>query len=277
MALLDDIGRGGADVLSLGLAEPLYFMPKDQKELGLQNAKDIRDAQYQAKIKELALLDQMRGPEMSPESQRRIAALEQDAAEKPLSQDPYFQGGRAQLVSGGRQALASVQNKNRAYGTGGGFSNIGSVSDIQDRLGTQLASLGEQASVRRSKAADAATQARQGFLDSQIAYENAIRQAKISIEQNDAAGAQQAINMAYKARQDAINSQRQALGQIYGTGATVAGAIMGGPAGAMAGKQVGESLAGAGGTSAGLYQQGQLDYLQPSPLSTIDRPWAYNR
>jgi hypothetical protein len=277
MALLDDIGRGAADVFSLGLAEPLYFMPKDQEELGIKNASDIRSAQERSKQAQLSLLDQMRSPQMSQQMETRLRALDADAQDKPLSQDPYFQGQRAQLVSGGRQALAGVQNNERAQGVSGGFRNIGSVSDIQDRLGTQLAGLGQQAAERRSKASDLAATSRQDFLNSQIAYENSIRQAKIAIEQNDAAGAQQAINMAYQARNAAIESQKKALGQIYGTAATVAGAVAGGPAGAMAGSQVGNSLAGSGSTSAGLYQQDQLDYLQPDPISTSGRPWAYSR
>lgn len=277
MALIDDFGRGTADLFSLGLAEPLYFMPKDQEELGIKNAADVRSVQERSKKNQLSILDQMRAPQMSQQMETRLRALEADAQDKPLSQDPYFQGQRATLVSGGRQALAGVENNQRAQGVSGGFRNIGSVSDIQDRLGTQLAGLGEHAAERRSRAADVAAQSRQDFLNSQVAYENAVRQAKISIEQNDAAGAQQAINMAYQARNAAIESQKRALGQIYGTAATVIGGMAGGPAGAMAGSQVGNNLAGAGSTSAGLYQQNQLDYLQPEPVSTSGRPWAYSR
>lgn len=280
MAFFDDIVRPALGVGTLGLSELVYFQPKDRERMGLQQAQDIRGQQLQSKQTQLGLLNQMRRPEMSQANLRRIQALEEQAQDRPLSQDPYFQGQRTTLVTGGREALADVQNQQRAYGVGGGFRNIGSVSDIQDRLGAQLAQLGGQAIQRRDMARDAAAEARQNALDAQVAYDNAVVQAKIAIEAGDAAGAQQAINMAYAARQAASQAQSQALGQVWGTAATVGGSLIGGPAGAMAGQQVGQGLSQVG-QSQGVYSnvspyaQGQLDYLQLNPI--VSRPYAYSR
>lgn len=261
MAFFDKIVRPALGVGTLGLSELAYFQPKDRERLGLEQAQDIRGSQLQSKQTQLNLLNQMRRPETSPAMQRRIQALEEQAVDRPLSQDPYFQGQRATLVSGGREALADVQNQQRAYGVGGGFRNIGSVSDIQDRLGAQLAQLGGQAIQRRDLARDAAAEARQAAIDAQIAYDNAVTQARISIEAGDAAGAQQAINMAYQARQAASQAQSQAIGQVYGTAATVLGGPLGGK----------------------LFDQSSVAAAVPAEqpasqqLSYLNQPWSYQK
>ena len=92
----------------------------------------------------------------------------------------------------------------------GGFKNVGSMQDVYDRLGAQLAQLGQQSTQRKAQSRDAAAEVRQGIADAQISYDNEILRAKMAIEAGDAAAAQDAMNKAYAAR-ETIKQRTQQL------------------------------------------------------------------
>lgn len=194
---------------------------KFQGDLAGQRA-NARTAQYN-------LLNGMQAPTVSPEMERRIRALEAESAPGPLVEDPLFQGDRAALVQGGQQALSGVQNVQKGYHTSGGFSNQGSISDVYDRLGAQLAQLGQQSRAVKEQKRDVAAQARQQIADGQTAYNNAIVQAKMAIESGDAAAANAAIQSAYQAKENIAQAQRQMTGSLISAAVSGAAASMGAP------------------------------------------------
>lgn len=178
------------------------------------------EARRASKEQQLSLLGQMRGPQVTPQMEARIRALEEQSKPQPLATDPYMQAERTQLVSGGARELASVQNKQRAYGVEGGYRNIGSAADIYDRLGTQLAQLAQRQSEMKDVKAQQAAQLRQGIADAKIAYENSLVQARMAIEAGDAQAAQQAMAQAYAAREQIKNNTRQLILGIGSLGVT---------------------------------------------------------
>jgi hypothetical protein len=233
---------------------------------------DIWDQRQINKNKQYDLLGGMQAPQMSPEMDRRLKALEDDSKPGPLVSDPYFQGQRAAVAQGGQQALSSVGNRRAAYDTSGGFSNQGSISDIYDRMGSQLAQVGAQSAQLKDQKSQVAAQARQAFTDSQVAYNNAIQQAKMAIESGDSQLAMQAISAAYQARENAANAQRQMTGQLLAIGGQIGAAAVGGGGG------------GGGASTATTYPQTAVSvspaYTPTSPQQYADQaslPWAFSR
>jgi hypothetical protein len=184
-------GLSGGDPNSAGFMydalDPLDFMGK--KAANARAGEFARQDELRRRSKgiQLDLLKQRRAPEMSPQMKARLAALEQEGQKGPLVADPEFQGYRANVVGGGRQALAGVANKQAASGTQGGFSNVGSMQNTYDRVGGQLAQLAQAQNIRKGQKLDQSAQARQSFSDSQIEFDNAINQATAAIEAQDSA------------------------------------------------------------------------------------------
>lgn len=200
---------------------------------GLSGADDSRQREDQsqwdqgelrkgAKQKQYDLLGQIQAPTMSPQMETRLKALEDQSQPGELSQDPYFQGVRSQLVQGGQQALSGVQNNHAAYGTEGGFSNQGSAHDVYDRLGSQMASLGQQSVNLKDQKAGMAAQARQQFADAQTQYQNAQTRAKMAIEAGDTQAALAAMQQAYAARENIQAAQNQMTGSLISAGTAAA-------------------------------------------------------
>ena len=229
--------------LNPGLAlGPVGSLAWDQLDLGGKHADQARNQylqeqlarQAQQKQNQLALLGQRRAPTMAPEMESRLKALEQESQPGALVADPEFQGLRSKLVGGGRQALASVQNKQAAAGVQGGFANTGSMQNVYDRMGAQLAQLGQQQIERKNQKADHVAQARQAFSDAQTEYQNGIIQAKMAIESGDAA----ALNDAYariQASQAQADQARKAM--FMGVATTGVSVLAGNPLGAAQGAQ----------------------------------------
>jgi hypothetical protein len=255
--------RGLAGLGTLGLSESLYFQPKDRRrELDGYTAQQnqMREAN---KRRQYALLGEMKRPGLSEAAERRIKALEMESdTSKPLVEDALFQGDRAQIVQGGQQALSSVQNTQRAHGTSGGFANQGSVADVYDRLGSQLADLGQKSRHVKEQKRDTAAQARQDAMDAQIEFDNAQTQAKMAIEQGDYEAFSAALAQAQAARDRISQAQTQAFGAVLGAGAQVAGYAMGGPAGGGAAKAATSGMSGGGGFDTSSIQGPSVDDLE---------------
>lgn len=197
-----------------------------------RHADDARNAYFQddlrrraaQKQRQLALLSQKKAPVMAPEMEARIKALEEESKPGPLVANPEFQGNRAQLVMGGRAALASVQNRQAASNTRGGFSNVGSMQNVYDRLGAQLGQLGQQATVRKEQKRDTAAQARQAFADAQTQHQNALIDAQMAIEAGDSNALNDAYARIYAAQVQADQARRAMLVNM---GATAVSAVAG--------------------------------------------------
>lgn len=215
-----------------------------------------------------------KGPTMAPEMESRIAAWQNESKaptdtsyfdkqihEGPLATDPRFQRDQALLASGAASQAANIANLQRATGTRGGFQNVGSIADVYDRMGSQLAELGqgqqalnqgirqqrfaygESERARKSALADRSAQARQSFVEAQIAHENAVKQARAAIESGDVDLGMKLIMRADEIKRNEEERQRQFVGNIIGGvvqgGGAAAGAAMGGPAGAKLGAEAG--------------------------------------
>lgn len=191
-----------------------------------------------AKQQQLGMLNQMKGPTLTPQQEARIKALEQEST-VPMIQDPNFQSQIRQATTGGAQALGAIQNRQAATGAKGGFQNVGSISDVYDRVGGQLSQLAQGQQQLREQKRDAAADMRQGIADAQVAYDNSILSAKMAIEAGDAQAAQQAMAAAYAAKQQIQNNTRQ---MMLGIGQLGLGALTGNPLAAAGGAQ---SIAGA--------------------------------
>lgn len=241
---------------------------------------DLYGQRQYAKQKQYDLINSLQAPQTSDATLKRIAALEDQSKEGPLSQDPYFQGARANLVQGGEQALSSVQNQQRAHDNSGGFANQGSINDVYDRLGAQMAQLGQQSVAVKDQKAQVAAQARQAIVDNQIAFQNSVAQAKMAVESGDSSTAMQAIQAAYTARENIAQAQRQMEASLIGAATSVGAAAAGAPG------------AGGGGQSQSYQQQqiptvngsGATSSVNPYGASTGDyyssmanQPWAYQR
>jgi len=229
MGLLDSIGLGSAASGS-GLGLPGVYVADNWLDVtGRHGRKRLSDyegaqaqARAQAKQSQLQALANLRGPQVTPQMTARMQALEEQSKAQPLATDPFMQAQRAQLVRGGASELASVQNKQKAYGVEGGYKNVGSIGDIYDRMGGQLAQLGQQQTEMKDVKSQQAAEMRQGIADAQIAYDNSIIQAQMAIEAGDAQAAQQAMAQAYAAREQIQNNQRQMVLSIGGSMLTAA-------------------------------------------------------
>jgi hypothetical protein len=217
-------------------------------------------------------LGQIKAPTYSAQHLARIKALEEESKEGALVSDPLFQAQRAQLVQGGQEALSGVENVQRAQGTSGGFRDQGSIADVYDRLGGQLAQLGQQSRGVKEQKRERAADMQQQMADAQVEYENAVVRAKMAIESGDAEAANAAMQQAYAAQEGIKQAEREFYGNIIGGGATLAGGIFGGPAGAQAGSQIGRMATGGG-------QQptpGMEAFSGPSPRRQA-QPWSVMR
>jgi hypothetical protein len=207
---------------------PAYFVG-DQLDVTGANAQgratDLQNQQARlrqgSRQKQLELLDELKGPSVTPQQEARIKALE-DESKLNLLNDPAFQGAQQRATRGGAQALSAIQNKQAATGATGGFENIGSMQDVYDRLGLQLADIGQQQTMYKEAKRDTAADLRQGIADAQISFENAKTNAKMAIEAGDAAAAQQALNQAYAAREAIQNRTQQLFLGVAGLGVAAA-------------------------------------------------------
>jgi len=257
MGLFDSIGK----IVGTAVGGPVGFLAGDQ--LWDKPNEQRRDAQSlqeqqnairaQSTRNQLASLNNLQGPSYTPQMEARLKALEEGSKEVPLTDDPYFQGDRAQLVQGGRSILSDVENRKAATGaTTGGFSNIGSANDVMDRMGVAVSNLGQQARQARDQRAMTAANARQQLQDSQIAFANQKEQARIAIEAGDSQAASAALQNAYNLKQQINAQQAQLIGGLVSTAGTVAGAAVG-PGGAAAGSRAGALVPG---------QQAPVSYYQ---------------
>jgi hypothetical protein len=214
-----------------------------------------------------------RGPEMTSDVSNRIAAWQQESAkptdtsyfdkqvhEGPLATDTRFQRDQNLISAGAASQAANVVNRQAATGTRGGFQNVGSIADVYDRLGTQLAGLGqrqqelnqnirqqkfgymEQERARKEQLADRAAQAKQQFLDSQIAHDNMLKQARGAIETGDIDLGMKLIGDADKLRREQQLRYEQFWGNVLGGVVQAAGAAAGGPAGGTAAGAIGGAI-----------------------------------
>lgn len=190
------------------------FEDDNPEEKMMEEQRRLRE---QAKAKQYEYLGQMKGPQVAEATRRRIAALEEDAKDRPLVEDKYFQGQRAAAVQSGQQALSGIQNKQKAAGVSGGFSNVGSTQDAYDRLSGQLANIGSQAQERRAGARDMAAEAQQGIEDQNLEFFNNQLKAKMGIESGDYQSAMDGLNSYYGAQQKNRDRNANTRGQ-YASG-----------------------------------------------------------
>lgn len=205
--------------------------PADQQDAQDELQTALGRARATSKQQQTDQWNSMQAPSFAPQMEARLKALESQSQDRPLIEDPYFQGQRAQLVNGGRAALSNVENRQSATHTQGGFSNVGSMNDIYDRLGGQLAQLGGQAQQLRDQKASTAAQARQGMLEAQTQFENSRKQAFAALAAGDGAAAQAALQNAFQAKQQIMQNQQAFFMSLANMGAKVgANAITGGAA-----------------------------------------------
>ncbi len=253
MGVFDSIWRAQKGIWTGGLSEVGDAIDITGQK-GAQKAKDAYTKQQemnrkQNTIDQMGYLDTLKAPEISPQVQRRIAMLNEQSQDRPLVTDPFFQGQRAQVVQGGAQALAGVANQQMGRDVRGGFQNTGSIQDVYDRLGTQLAGVGQNAAQRRDQAAQQAAEMDQAILDKRIEFDNAKVRAQMAIAAGDAAAAQAALQQAFQAQSQIDGMQRQFYGGLLQIAGPIAGAAIGGPAGAAVGG------AAAGGINSSINQQ----------------------
>lgn len=204
---------------------------------GDSNAQDAQDyidkanaARAAAKQKQLELLGQEQAPAFSDAMSARLKALEGESQASPLVEDPYFQGVRATAVRGGAQNLAGVMNRQNANDVSGGFSNTGSIQDVYDRLGGQLATIGQQSIALKAQKADQVAQMRQSMAEAQATFQNKMIQARMAIEAGDSAAAQQAMAQAYAAKKQAEEASTQLMMGLGSSALGYAGAAAKGAA-----------------------------------------------
>lgn len=200
-----------------------FLFGNDEGDMVRENERKQEELRKRSKAAQMGYIGGLKGPSMSPDMERRLKALSDESQHTSLVEDPYFQKDRATLVQGGQQALSSVQNNQAATGATGGFSNTGSISDVYDRMGSQLADLGQKSANLKDQKSQAVAEARQGLVDAQVAHDNAVTQAKLAIEQGDFAAASAAMNEAFKARQEIERRNSQMLGSLLSAGAAVGG------------------------------------------------------
>lgn len=186
---------------------------------------DQKAAREEALRQQLQLINEQSAPVMHDYTKAYAnRLLTGSALETPISQDPYTQGARSELLGGGAKALAGVANKQRAAGVSrGGFSNIGSIQDIEDRMSQALAGLAERAQQGRLQRVGEAAQIGQTYADKAIAFENAKKQAQAAAYAGDLAGALQGIGSAQALAAQQNAQQGQLFGGLLGLGGTLGG------------------------------------------------------
>lgn len=280
-----NLARIGTGLLTAGQSEilPAFAGQLSGADDAEERAKKLEDDTYYqreaAKQKQYELLGSLKAPETSESMERRIRALEDQSQAGPLSQDPYFQGARANLVQGGEQALAGVQNQQAARDNSGGFANQGSIHDVYDRLGAQLANLGEHSVQVKDQKAQMAAQARQSIVDNQIAFQNHVAQAKMAIESGDSAAAMASIQAAYNARENIAQATRQMEASLISAGTSVgASALTGKP---KASEPVDQSTSGGNNFSSNTNRTNSTDPFGANSgdyyAQLAKQPWAYQR
>lgn len=203
--------------------DPFDFSGKKAKNAAAGQYASQDELRRRNKKIQLDMLDQKKGPAWTPQQEARIKALEQESNLK-LHEDPQFQTQMRMATGGGAQALSGIQNRQAASGATGGFSNQGSISDVYDRLGTQLAMLAQNQNQFAGQKRDAAAQARQSLADAQLAFENAKVDARMAIEQGDYQAVASAMDRLYAAQAQADAAMRQ---NVIAAGKMVAGAFTG--------------------------------------------------
>lgn len=240
MGLFGDVLSGtpfGSDENSGGwltdVFDPLDFSGTKSKNAaaGFQAKQNAQREKW--KQTQYNLLGQRKRPELTPQQQARIAALENES-KLNLIEDPAFQSQMRQATSGGAQALSSIQNQQAASGATGGFANQGSIADVYDRLGVDLANLAQDQTAYKEQKRDVAADMRQDAADAQIAFDNAINEAKLAIEAGDNAAVSDAMNRAYAA-QEQIESRKR--NSAVGAVGMIAGAYTGNPGAVKAGSE----------------------------------------
>lgn len=284
MGLFDNIFRAQKGIWTGGLSEigdaiDITGQKRAQERFD-QNQAAQQGLRQQSKAQQLAYLDQMQRPEVSPKVAARLAALEEQGRDRPLVADPFFQGQRAMVAQGGAQALAGVANQQLGRGVRGGFQNTGSIQDVYDRLGTQLAQVGQSAAVRRDQAQAQAAEMDQQLLDKRIEFDNAQMRARMAIEAGDAQAAQAAMQQAFQIQSQIDNMQRQFYGGLLQIAGPIAGAAIGGPVGAAAGGAAGNMASGAiGGQQMSIPPSSQFQLPQQSSPQAqfVNAPYSLTR
>lgn len=208
---------------------------QNQFQQSAEQRRAAEQAEFERKYgreRQLSALQGMQAPSTSALMQRRIQALDESSREVPLSQDPYFQADRARLLGSGARELSAIQNVQRATGARGGFSNIGSPQDVQDRLSIAMAQLGQQARVGRDERLAEAARLQQGLQDAETEFVNARQRAIAAIESGDTGLALQNLQQAAQMRQQILQGQQQLYGNLLAVGGQAAGRLAtGGAAG----------------------------------------------
>lgn len=191
--------------------------------------RDLMDKQEAERIRareaQLNLMRETMSPTMSNEQREYVNRLMTEARDVgPLSQNRYVQGARSQLLGGGARALAGVTNRQRASGvSGGGFSNIGSIQDIQDRMSEALAGLSERAEADKLRKMQEAQGLQQNWLDRYQQWQNARQQALAAIESGDLASAIQGIQQAQALASQQSAQKQQMFGGLLSMGGALGG------------------------------------------------------
>lgn len=234
-----------------------------------------------AKQVRLKAINDYRAPEMSEQLTTRLKEIQDQATapidtsyydnqihEGPIATDARYQGQRAQVVQSAQTQGSAIQNRARAANVSGGYRNVGTMQDVYDRLGTQMAGIGQQEfkdnqvlkgqkqqytaseKVRREDLKDRSTQAYQSFLDAQNDFLTTQAKARAAVEAGDYEAANQALGQALQMKNQAEQAKRQFVSglisgglQTFGSvGGSVLGGAFGGPAGAQAGGQAGGGM-----------------------------------
>lgn len=200
-----------------------------------QSAQQSEWERQKGKELQLAALAKMNVPTTNPINARRIAALDEESQPVAFSQDPTIQGERAQLLGGGAKALSSIQNQQHAYGLKGGFANVGSPQDVQDRMSVALSQLGEKAQANREAKRNQAADLAQGQQDTQAEWGNARQRAIAAIEAGDVGLALQNLQQASALQQQSTRGIQDFWGNIISSASKAgSGGASGAPAAAKA-------------------------------------------
>jgi hypothetical protein len=262
--------------------------------------KQAEEARKRKKDLQLQGIDQLQAPGQSEATKRRIAAMEAESGaptdtsfydtelgnlaqrkanvyQGPASQDPLYAAKQLQLARQGAQGVAGVMNRQAQAGLTGGFQNVGSAQDIQDRLAGATASLaqdqeqfreGQRTQLenqrlamaqgkqqftlsereRRRQLADQSALMQQSIADSTREFENLKVKARQAAEIGDVESALELSRQALAAKDKAEQAQLKFYGNVAAgltqAGGAALGAAIGGPQGAQAGSAAGKSIGG---------------------------------
>lgn len=222
---LGTAGAIGAGLGLAGLGGSIYGQVRQADEIE-KARRESRGVSAEALKRQVESLEKMRAPEQSPLQQARLRALEQESQMGPVSQDPLFQAERARLLRGGAQELSAIQNLQRATGTRGGFRNIGSLQDVEDRLGVAMTELAQRSRTEKERKRDLAAELQQGYYNAWNDFQNARQQAYQAFVGGDAAAGVAALQAASAARQQMLQNQTALSGQLLGIGGAIAGGAL---------------------------------------------------